>query len=59
MIFVLFIDTVHGTHEEGFDSFDEAMEFWNDFADSETCVKGVMWDDETGDVIWEFEDEKD
>lgn len=53
---VMFVDKVHGTTTEEFTAYDEAMEYWQDYADTETCVAGSMWDADTGEVIWEFDD---
>lgn len=51
---ITFIDTVHGVSEMGFETFDEAMEYWNDYADTPSCVFGEMVEQETGEVIWHF-----
>ena len=54
MIIVEFFDDVHGSAREEFKTFSEAQEYWDAYANSETCVSGAMWDDETGEIIWEF-----
>ena len=41
---VVFEDTVHGNIVEGFDSWDDAAEFWQSYADTETCVAGELVD---------------
>lgn len=53
---VRFVDTAHGEMEENFDSYDAAMEYWNDYADTETCVAGQLIDLENGEIIWQFDD---
>ena len=53
---VRFVDTVHGENEENFDTYEAAMEYWNDYADAETCVAGWMTDLNNGEVIWQFDD---
>lgn len=54
MFKVNFNDSVHGEIEEIFDTFDDAMEFWNQYADTETCIAGRLYDDENNEVIWDF-----
>lgn len=54
MIIVEFFDNVHEHVDEEFSTFAEAQEFWDAYADSETCYSGVMWDADTGEIIWEF-----
>lgn len=53
---VWFMDTEHGESEETFPSYDEAMEYWNAYADTETCVAGVLTDMENAEIIWNFDD---
>jgi len=53
---VRFVDTAHGEIEENFDSYDAAMEYWNDYADTETCVAGRLIDLNNGEIIWQFDD---
>lgn len=53
---VRFVDTVHGENEENFDTYEAAMEYWNDYADAETCVAGWMTDLNNGEIIWQFDD---
>ena len=57
MFIVLFIDKVHGTNTEVFNTFEEAQEFWDAYADTETCVYGKM-EDANG-IIWEFDNSED
>ena len=54
MYFVIFNDEVHGMTTENFDNFDDAIEYWNDYADTPTCTGGVFFDAETSEVIWSF-----
>jgi len=58
MYSVVFKDIAHGTTEMGFETFDEAMEYWQDYADTETCVFGQLIDDDADEVVWEFDEEK-
>jgi hypothetical protein len=53
---VRFIDTIHGEFEENFESYDDAMEYWNSYADTESCVAGVMTDLNNSEIIWQFDD---
>lgn len=55
---VVFDDNAHGIHFNHFETFDEAQEYWDDYADAETCVAGEMiyLDDE--ETIWHFDDEQ-
>ena len=52
---VIFEDKVHGAIDEKFDTFAEAMDFWNDYADTSSCTAGELSDTETGEVIWTFD----
>lgn len=54
MYFVIFNDEVQGMTSECFDSFDEAVEYWNEYADTPTCKAGSLFDSETSEVIWSF-----
>ena len=56
MFEVVFEDTQHGEIAEKFENWDDAVEFWQEYADTETCVAGELLDDETGETIWEFDD---
>ena len=51
---VYFDDEVKGEITEDFETFTEAADFYNDYADTETCTGGGLWDKATGEVIWEF-----
>lgn len=51
---VYFDDEVKGEITEDFETFTEAADFYNDYADTETCTGGGLWDKSTGEVIWEF-----
>lgn len=52
---VIFDDEAHGEITETFATFDEAAEFWQDYADTPTCHAGQLWDMSNGEVIWRFE----
>lgn len=53
---VRFVDTIHGEMEESFDSYDAAMEYWNSYADTESCVAGALTDLDNSEIIWQFDD---
>ena len=54
---VIFDDKYHGVHINHFDTFEEAQEYWDDYADTESCVAGEMIDLDEGETIWSFDDE--
>ena len=54
MFVVEFQDKVHGEFIEFFNTFDEAVEYWQAYADTPTCVNGRLCDEEAGEIIWEF-----
>lgn len=51
---VIFIDDNHGMIIETFETFDEAVEYWNEYADTPSCTKGVLYDTEASEIVWEF-----
>jgi hypothetical protein len=51
---VIFTDKEHGVNVESFNTFDEAAEYWNDYADAPTCMAGELLDRSNGEVIWRF-----
>lgn len=51
---VIFCDEMHDTQVSQFDSFDEAVEYWNEYADTPTCFAGELKDLESGEIVWEF-----
>lgn len=53
---VVFADTIHGTIDECFDTFEEGAEFWNNYADTPSCVAGEFSDRDTGEIFWSFDD---
>ena len=53
---VRFTDSVHGETEENFETYDEAMEYWNSYADVDTCVAGTLMDLDNCEIIWNFDD---
>jgi hypothetical protein len=53
---VVFEDKVHGTINEYFEDFQEGADFWNNYADTPTCIAGEFSDCETGEVFWSFDD---
>lgn len=54
MFVVEFFDDVHGDSREEFATYMEAQDYWNAYADTETCYGGEMYDSNTGEVIWKF-----
>lgn len=55
---VIFDDTIHGEISEIFGDFDSAAEFWQSYADTESCVSGELVDRTTGEVLWSFGEEE-
>lgn len=55
---VIFTDKEHGVNVESFETFDDAAEYWNDYADVPTCVAGELLDRSNGEVIWRFNAEE-
>jgi hypothetical protein len=53
---VTFNDKYYGLHVTHFETFPEAQEYWDDYANTETCVAGVMVDVENGEIIWAFDE---
>lgn len=53
---VVFVDEYHGENAEDFKTWDEAVEYWNMYADAPTCSKGCMIDLSNGETIWSFGD---
>lgn len=51
---VTFEDEVQGQIEEMFETYPEAQDFWDEYADTETCTSGKMTYLPTNEVIWEF-----
>ena len=51
---VIFDDSIHGEMTEEFTDFDTAAEYWNSYADTETCTAGELVDRTNGEVIWSF-----
>ena len=51
---VSFTDEIHGVTTEDFTTFDDAAEYWQDYADTPTCVSGCLIDLENDEVIWSF-----
>lgn len=54
---VIFEDSIHHTQINHFETFAEAQEYWDDYADVETCTAGEMLDLDNDEVIWEFNEE--
>lgn len=57
MFTVTFIDKNHGGITETFNEYAEAQEYWDSYADTDSCVYGRL-EDENG-VIWEFDETED
>ena len=53
---VHFVDLAFGENDEVFSTYDAAMEYWNDFADTETCQAGTLMDLDNCEIIWNFDD---
>ena len=53
---VRFYDSAMGNVEENFDSYEAAQEYWDSYADTETCLFGRMIDLDNGEIIWQFDD---
>ena len=51
---VSFTDEVHGVITEDFSTFDEAAEYWQNYADTPTCISGYLIDLDNKEIIWEF-----
>lgn len=54
MYVVIFNDEVHGMSAQYFKTFEEAAEYWQEFADTETCIGGKLYDCDESEMIWEF-----
>jgi len=51
---IIFIDSVHGTQIIHFDTFEDAAEFWDQYADTPTCIAGELRDLTTDEIVWGF-----
>ena len=51
---VIFEDSVHGIQIHHFDSFADAQEYWDTYADVETCDAGEMIDLDNDEIIWDL-----
>lgn len=51
---VTFTDSVHGEQVAKFETFDKASDYWQVYANTETCVAGKLEDLTTGKIIWKF-----
>ena len=47
-------DEIQGVITEDFSTFDEAAEYWQDYADTPTCTSGYLMDLDNKEIIWEF-----
>lgn len=56
---VIFNDSVHGTQCQEFEEFEMAAEYWNEYADTPTCIGGTLFDANASEVIWQFGEEAD
>lgn len=59
MFTVIFNDSIHGMEAQYFEDFDSAVEYWNEYADTPTCIGGTLFDADTSEVIWQFGEEAD
>ena len=53
---VTFNDKYYGLHVTHFETFSEAQEYWDFYADAPTCIAGEMIDLDTKEIIWEFDE---
>ncbi len=51
---IIFCDTIHDNQIAQFDTFEEAAEYWEMYADTPTCFAGELKDLENDEIIWEF-----
>lgn len=56
MFIVTFIDKNHGGSTNEFDTFAEAQEFWDEYADTPSCIFGELKDIDTDEIIWQFDE---
>lgn len=54
MFRVIFFDSVHGTITEDFEDFNEAVGYWDSYADTPSCFAGKMIDLTENEIIWAF-----
>lgn len=54
MYTVYFKDNIHGDIEQDFDTFAEASEYWQEYADTPSCVQGELFDRDANEIIWCF-----
>lgn len=47
----------HSMYLNHFETFTEAQEYWDNNADTPTCIAGEMIDMDTEETIWEFGEE--
>lgn len=43
-----FYDSVWGDIEETFDNYEDALEYWEQYKDTQTCINGCFYECETG-----------
>lgn len=53
---VIFEDKIHGININHFDTYAEAQEYWDFYADVETCYAGELLDLDEDEIIWSFEE---
>jgi len=51
---IIFKDSIHGEQITHFDSFDDALEYWDFYADVDTCIAGELKDLDNEEIIWGF-----
>jgi hypothetical protein len=54
MFRVVFTDSVLGEEQHDFETFADASEYWEQYADTPTCVEGELIDLTNGETIWAF-----
>ena len=46
-----FYDSVWGDIEETFDNYEDALEYWEQYKDTPTCINGCFYECETGETV--------
>ena len=55
---VMFNDSIYGVQCQEFEEFEMAAEYWNEYADTPSCVSGTLVDLENAEVLWSFDEEQ-
>ena len=51
MYTIEFYDCVWGDIEESFDNYEDALEYWEQYKDTPTCINGCFYECETGETV--------